>query len=163
LGPIPDPGVTLATNAGDLTLNLVNGKGIELRSALVFDLSGSMLMSKNGSTPASADQAKIYLARLAALELAELYNNLLPKAKMGLYSFPDLAGTCPSSEQHINLSTVETNIAAYRNHLNVNLGHADLIKPFATWVGTPLASGIAKAYEILNPKPANSRAAVFLF
>ena len=164
LGAIANPAVQLTTNAGNLSLNLVNGKGIELRSALVFDLSGSMLADKTGVnwTP-PAEEAKIYLARLAALELTGLYNSILPKAKMGLYTYPNSAGACPSNEQHINLSVIESNLIAYSNHLNVNLGHADLIRPANSSAMTPLASGIAKAREILHPKPANTRAAVFLF
>ncbi len=163
LGAIADPGITLTTNAGNYSLDLSGARGIELRSAMVVDLSGSMEDDKNGQSTDVEEEEKIYLARIAALELAELYNGILPTAKMGLYSYPATgeAYACPSSEQHINMSVMETNIQGYRNHLNVNLGHGDLID--AGNYATPLAEGIKRAWDVLYPVAENSRAAVFLF
>ena len=166
LGAIANPGISLTTNAGSYNLNLSGAKGIELRSALVIDLSGSMEMDKNGTHPVAKEEQRIYSARIAALELAELYNTILPKGKMGLYSYPATINnyTCPSSEQFINMSIMETNIQAYRNRLNTNLGHPDLIDAGSIYSAfTPLAEGIARAWNVLHPKPENSRAAVFLF
>jgi hypothetical protein len=157
-GAAPAASVTLTTNAGARNLNL-SGTGIVLNSAILLDVSGSMQQDKNGSWSAPADQQKIYAARIAALELSELYNLILPKARLGLYTYPDLAGSAASSQQLINLSVIDTNIPAYRNRLNVNLNSPDLVK--ASDGGTPMAEGIKRVWGVLNPRPVNTRAAVF--
>lgn len=163
LGPAANPAISLTTNAGALNLNL-SATGIELRSAILMDLSGSMTLDKNNASTNVEEERKTYLARIAALELAELYNGILPQGRLGLYSYPQSTGnpTVPSSEQHISMSVVETNIQGYRNHLNANLGHGDLIAPANSFIGTPLAEGIDRVWGVLHPKPGNSRAAVFL-
>jgi hypothetical protein len=129
-----------------------------------MDLSGSMVTDKAGNWNKPAEEQKIYNARIAALELAELYNGILPKGKLGLYSYPatEDAYACPSSQQHINLSIIETNIQAYRNRLNTNLGHSDLIVAIEGQE-TPMTEGITRVWSVLYPKPDNSRAAVFMF
>jgi hypothetical protein len=161
-GVAPAANVQLVTNTGPLNLSL-SGTGIVLNSAILFDLSGSMLDDKNENFGVPEDQQKVFFARMAALELSELYNLILPKAKLGLYSYPNLAGTNPSSQQIISLSVVETNIPAYRDRLNWNLQSPLLIKPQSEFALTPMAEGIKLVWSILNPKPANTRAAVFHF
>jgi hypothetical protein len=157
-GPAAAVNVTFTTNDVDRHVNL-SGQGITLRSAILLDLSGSMEADKNGNFGAPPEQQKLYAARLAALQFAELYRNILPQAKLGLYSYPDLAASCPGSDQLVSLSTIDTNIQGYRNRLNVNLGHPDFI---AHANGeTPMAAGIGRAWSVLFPKPDNTRAAVF--
>jgi len=157
-GAAPAASVTLTTNGGAKHLNL-SGSGIVLNSAILLDVSGSMQDDKNENFPVPAEQQKIYAARIAALELSELYNLVLPKAKLSLFTYPNLAGDTGSSQEVLIPGTIDTNITAYRNRFNVNLNSPDLVK--ATDGGTPMAEGIKKVWGVLNPKPANTRAAVF--
>lgn len=156
--------VTFTTNAGVKHVN-ISGRGITLRSAILLDLSGSMERDENGVFGSPPDQQKLAAARLAALQLAELYRNILPQARLGLYSYPDRAGTCPNaagvggSQELVSLSIIDTNIQGYRNRLNANLGHPDFIGN-ATGE-TPMAAGIGRVWSVLVPKPADTLAAVF--
>lgn len=173
-GAIPDVNITLTTDAptvgtaGALALNLVNSRGIRLNSAILFDLSGSMLQDKNGlpnSSPweAAPDQQKVYLARLAALELADLYALILPDARLGLYTYPNLNGDCPSSQEIISLNEIKNNLQSFKNRLDAGLANPGLIKPQSAYAQTPMAEGIARVYNVLPRGQADQRHAVFHF
>jgi len=171
LGNITNVDITMNTDSSDyatLQIHLLNSTGIRLKSAILFDLSGSMLRDKNDmpQTPpyeAAADQQKVYLARLAALELVELYGGLLPDAVLGLYSYPHTNGTCPTSQELIPLNEIKNNEASFKNHLDVGLGHPNLIKPKDAYAHTPMAEGIAKVYEKLSSHGTHERTGVFHF
>ncbi len=164
LGPIANASVTLTTNAGSLQLDLSGARGIRLNSAILFDLSGSMLEDKVGNFPVAEAQQKVDAARFAALQLSEVYNLILPTARLGLYSYPNLAGVTPSSQDHVPLTVIgaSNNIDGYRARLNRTLGNPLLIKPIGMQALTPMAEGIKRVWEVLTPvKDANNRAAVF--
>ncbi|RPJ62325.1 MAG: hypothetical protein EHM23_03655 [Acidobacteria bacterium] len=164
VGDVPNVNITLTTDSiGDLALNLTGSRGIRLSSAILFDLSGSMLTDKNDNFPVPEEQQKVALARLAALELVELYGDILPKARLALFSYPNTAGTCPSSQQLIALNEIENNKQSFKNHLDAGLANASLIRPDQSFPLTPMAEGIKAVYEALPKNQPNQRAATFQF
>jgi hypothetical protein len=157
--------VTLTTNEQPPTRQVnLSGKGIVLNSAVLFDVSGSMLTDKNDNFPVADTEQKVYRARIAALELAGLYKDILPKARLGLYTYPDLPGNCPNSQTLINQSVIENNYNSFDTRLNWNIpNNAALIKPAGMSALTPMGSGMQRVIAALTPKPADTRAAVFQF
>lgn len=169
LGAITDVNIGLTTDSsevGTLNLNLINSNGVRLNAAILFDLSGSMLKDKKGepsSGPAPAEEQKVRLARIAALEFSEMYKELLPEARLSLYTYPDRDGVCPSSEEMISQNEIKDNLDDFKNHLNFSRGHSKLIKPKDTSAKTPMADGIAKVYGKLSGLGTDERTAVFHF
>ncbi len=166
LGAVPNVNVTLtaAAPASNLQLNLTGTTGIRLRSAVLFDLSGSMLLDKNNNNTNNDDQRKVSLARIGALELAELYQAILPNGLLSLSIYPNRAGpAAASAEQLIPPNESTANLPSFRNHLDRGLAHPSLIVPNSLGAGTPMAEGIARVYNELSDRGANERAAVFQF
>ncbi|MBS1824043.1 MAG: hypothetical protein JST93_01865 [Acidobacteria bacterium] len=164
LGPVPDVNVTLTAAPGsNLQLNLTGTTGIRLRSAILFDLSGSMLLDKHNNTTNSDADRKITLARIAALELAELYRQLLPNGLLSLSIYPNRPGNCPSSDRLIDANEISNNVQSFRNHLDRGLGHASLINPASLSSMTPMAAGIERVYNELHDRGQFERTAVFHF
>lgn len=164
LGPVPDLTVTLETAdpADDIQLNLTNTTGVRLTSAMLLDLSGSMLDDTAGSFTNNPEEQKIRYARLAALELAQLYEAILPDARLSLYSYPNGTGTCPSSQEWIPPDEIRNNIASFYNHLDVGVA-TNLLTPSSSGPLTPMATGISRVYSELSDRAEYERAAVFHF
>jgi uncharacterized protein (TIGR03382 family) len=158
-GVAPAVNVQLTTNAGNLQVNLAC-TGIVLNSAILFDISDSMREDKFGNYNPPKEQQKIYPARTAALELANIYNTILPEAKLGLYTYPNREGGCPSSEQIISMSTIKNNINFYNQRLNNNNPDETQLLQVA-YGPTPMAEGISRVWSVLNPQQPNTRSAVF--
>src|SRR5436190_19973882 len=105
----------------------------------------------------------MFFARWTAVNLTELYNCIMPKSNLGLYSYPGPGGgTSPASQQHITLGQIDTKIQAFHKRLDWDLQDPLLIKPKDEFAWTPMAEGIKEVWQVLHPnKPPNSRAAVF--
>ncbi len=109
------------------------------------------------------EQQKVRFARVAANQLAETYRELLPKAKLSLYSYPNAAGACPSSQEFINPRVIENELDVFKDHFDFARGKPQLIKPADVYALTPMAEGIRRVFNMLKERPANERAAVFMF
>lgn len=149
--------ITLSTNTGNLIVNLA-GKGVRLSTTMSIDLSGSMTCKKEGTPCASTgdsvpdNQQKIYFARVAAQHFVKFYYGISPEAHLALYSYPDHTGKCPSTEEYINLRSLNpTGMTPWNNHLDEATGHADLLTVAKGDPLTPLAEAIATAYATLFP------------
>jgi hypothetical protein len=169
LGPAPAVSIQLNnTSGGTRTLNL-SGTGVQLKSAALIDVSGSMLEDVRGSYPASSPQeTKLWAARRAALEFAQLYGAISPQALLALYSYPNLAGTCPSSEQYIEYARAPKDDADPRfipwaNRLSPGFDASLLLTFNSTARGTPLAEGMKTTFQALTSHDEHQRVAVFMF
>ncbi|WP_289021090.1 hypothetical protein [Desulfobacter postgatei] len=150
--------ITLSTNTGNLIVNLA-GKGVRLSTTMSIDLSGSMTCNREGTSCSGVpdNQQKIYFARAAAQHFVKFYYGISPEAHLALYSYPDHTGKCPSTEEYINLRSLNpTGMTPWNNHLDEPTGHADLLTVAGGDPLTPLAEAISTAYATLSPLKSNA-------
>lgn len=171
LGSIPDKNITITINSAvipELHINLTNNRAIRLNTALLLDLSGSMLTDIHGVGSWDAnmqptnpeDVRKIWHAREAGRLLKEVYLNLLPTGRLGLFTYPNLNGDCPSNQQVVSLQSISSNNA----YLDPRLNNASptRIAPLSDYYLTPMADGIKKVYDSLPRGVQDERNAVVM-
>lgn len=171
LGPIPNETITITINSSAipmLQINLANNRAIRLNTAILLDLSGSMLTDIHGvgswdsnSRPTNPeDVRKIWHAREAGRLFKEVYRNLLQSGRLGLFTYPDLNGNCPDAQQVVALQEVSSN----HTFLDQRLNNADpmRIAPESDYFLTPMAEGIKKVYDTLPRGQVDNRSAVVM-